>query len=105
MFSLGGPTLKKSKIWGVLNQRHFKIIVLRPNFLDSRFYFSWPRATMLKSDPLALKLAKIEEEKAKSAKQDGDKAKKAQRPPLSFFNFHPASAQVRINQCGQGSIS
>ena len=52
---------------------------------------------MLKSDPLALKLAKIEEEKAKSANQEGDKAKKAQRPPLSLFNFHPASAQVRTD--------
>jgi hypothetical protein len=51
---------------------------------------------MLKSDPLALKLAQIEMEKAKAAKPEGDKSKKPQRPPLSQFNFHPSSAQVNI---------
>jgi len=54
---------------------------------------------MVKSDPFALKMAQIEAEKAaqaaKAANPEAAKPKKPQRPPLSEFNFHPASAQVK----------
>ena len=53
---------------------------------------------MVKSDPFALKLAQNEAEKAQAAKAanpEAGKPKKPQRPPLSEFNFHPSSAQVK----------
>ena len=51
---------------------------------------------MIKTDPFALKLAKIEAEKAKALNPEADKPKKPQRPPLSEFVFPPTSAQVSI---------
>ena len=63
-----------------------------------RFYFSWPRAKMVKTDPFALKIAQVEAAEAAkaaaAANPDAAKPKKPQRPPLSEYNFHPASAQV-----------
>ena len=51
---------------------------------------------MVKSDPFALKVAQIEAEKAARAENsEAGKQKKPQRPPLSEYNFHPASAQVK----------
>ena len=53
---------------------------------------------MIKTDPFALKLAKMEAEKAKALNPEADKPKKPQRPPLSEFVFPPTSAQVSIKQ-------
>ncbi len=53
---------------------------------------------MIKTDPFALKVAKIEAEKAKALNPEADKPKKPQRPPLSEFVFPPSSAQVQIKQ-------
>jgi hypothetical protein len=71
-----------------------------PSF-GTRFFFTWPRASMTKTDPFALKLAQIEAEKAKIAAEKlkesppSDKPKKKPMPPQSEFKIAPFSAQVQ----------
>ena len=58
---------------------------------------------MVKTDPFALTLAQMEAanaaeaaKAAAAANPEAVKPKKPQRPPLSEYNFHPASAQVPL---------
>lgn len=71
-----------------------------PSF-GARFFFTWPRASMTKTDPFALKLAQIEAEKAKMAAEKmkeslpSDKPKRKPMLPQSEYKITPFSAQVK----------
>jgi len=70
-----------------------------PSF-GARFFFSWPRASMTKTDPFALKVAQMEAEKAKLAAGNQTQSDKVKRRVAlqTEFKIAPFTAQVHFQE-------